>query len=136
MRERPMMGSFDEYPPNIRAILEKVADVGYRDILLDEEAGNRFLFETLATSNDATLREIGDQLRGGAIDLRQLAASDHYREALNGGGARLLEFDPEQLAEDLDRATGEPRDIDAGSRDREDGDTDRTADDPDRLRRG
>ncbi len=131
------MGSFDEYPPNIRAILEKVADAGYRDILLDEEAGNRFLFETLASSTDGTLREIGEQLRDGAIDMRQLAASDHYREALNGGIENLLRFDPEQLAADLDKALDEQRDAadanaDPDTRDDESADPERTAGEPKR----
>ncbi|GAB1690834.1 hypothetical protein [Krasilnikovia sp. M28-CT-15] len=98
------MGSFDEYPPHLRALLEKVAEAGYRDILLDEEAGNRFLYDTMASSSDPTLREIGEQLRDGALDMRQLAASDYYRETLNGGLANLATLDPEQMAEDLDRA--------------------------------
>ncbi len=114
------MGSFDEYPPNIRAILEKVADAGYRDILLDEEAGNRFLFDTLASSTDGTLREIGEQLRDGAMDMRQLATSEHYREALNGGIENLLQFDPERLAEDLDKALDEQQETEEAEADSHD----------------
>ena len=100
-----------------------MADAGYRDILLDEAAGNHFLAETLATSNDATLREIGEQLRDGTIDLRQLGASDCYRETLSGGFANLLQFDAEQLAEDLDTALSrQPETGDTDDRDREDRD--------------
>ncbi|GGN85983.1 hypothetical protein GCM10010112_67020 [Actinoplanes lobatus] len=103
------MGSFDEYPPHLRDMLQKVADAGYRDILLDERAGNRFLFETLAGTSDPVLREMGEQLRDGAIDLKQVAASSFFRDALQQGLERLEDFDEERFAADVDRATGDDR---------------------------
>jgi len=104
------VGAFDEYPPQIRSILEKVADAGYLDILLDESAGNRFVFTAMADSTDPTVREIGEQLRDGVLGLDQLARSDLYREVLNNGLENLSQLNPDQMATDLDAALADPTD--------------------------
>jgi hypothetical protein len=104
------MGSFDEYPPAIRAILERVAEAGYREVLVDEAAGNRFVFTTMAASTDPTVREIGEQLRDGALDLDQLARSDFYRETLDAGLDNLSRLDPDQMTADLESHHNESRD--------------------------
>jgi hypothetical protein len=90
------MGLFDEYPPQIRAILEKVADAGYREVLLDEDAGNRFVLTSMAASTDSTVREIGEQLHDGALDLEQVARSDFYRGVLDAGLENLSRLEPDQ----------------------------------------
>lgn len=90
------MGSFDEYPAQIRVILERAEDAGFRDILVDEQAGKRFLYEALSNSSDDTLREIGEQLRDGLIDTGQLAASSCYRGVLQRGIIDMSRFATEQ----------------------------------------
>lgn len=91
------MGSFDEYPQQIRIILERASNAGFRDMLLDEQAGNRFLYDTLASSSNDTLREIGEQLQNGLIDMEQLAASSCYREILQCGVREMSQFTPENM---------------------------------------
>jgi len=87
------MGTSDEYPPQIRAILERVAD-----------AGNHFVVTSMAASTDPAVREIGEQFHDGASDLDQLARSDSYRQVLDAGLENLSRLEPDWMTADLDAA--------------------------------
>lgn len=113
------MSLFDEYPSQFRPLLEKLASAGYADILLDAEKGNQFLFDAMSRAEDATLREMGSQLRDGAVSFGQVAETPYYRDAIDHGLERLRGLDPERLETDLDAALAE---------------TDRQAEEPDPSR--
>jgi hypothetical protein len=97
-------------PVTIEALLAKVEDSRYRELLHDDQLRRRLVVKMLAESDDPMLREMGEQLRDGLVKPSQLMSIPEYWEALGRGYEALGRIDLDQVAEQVDATADAPSD--------------------------
>ncbi len=104
-------------------LLAKIDQSPIGDIVRDEQAMQRMIFDVMARNEDPVLREMGTELREGNTSLRGLADVPAYRTAMQTGLERVGDLDLAGMSEQLDELTAERQesesDQDAGESDEE-----------------
>jgi hypothetical protein len=95
-------------PVTIEALLARVEDSRYRELLHDDKMRRRLVVQMLAESDDPILREMGEQLRDGLVTPAQLMSIPEYWEALRPGYEALGGIDLDQVAEQVDAPPDDP----------------------------
>ncbi|GAA5105253.1 hypothetical protein [Haloechinothrix salitolerans] len=109
--------------PSVEEILDKIDQSPIGEMLRDEQAMERMIFDLMTRSEDSVVREMGTELREGNITMRGLADIPAYRSAMEAGLERVGELDLASMSEQLDELIAEQQesapDEDAGESDEE-----------------
>lgn len=88
--------------PSVEEVLVKIDQSPIGELLRDEQAMERMIFDLMARSEDSVVREMGTELRKGNITMRGLADIPAYRSAMEAGLYRVGELDLASMSEQLD----------------------------------
>jgi hypothetical protein len=101
--------------PTAESLLAKIESLPIAAELADPTRRKHLIYERLAASEDPVTREIGEQLRDGAMRVRDLWAIPEYRQVLERGIRNLESLDLREFSRQLDDA------VESYRREREDG---------------
>lgn len=105
----------DQYSeqPSAEEVLNKIDQSPIGEMLRDEQAIERMIFDLMARSEDSVVREMGTELREGNITMRGLADIPAYRSAMEAGLNRVGELDLASMSEQLDELIAEQQESEA-----------------------
>ncbi|MDV6014423.1 hypothetical protein [Haloechinothrix sp. LS1_15] len=116
--------------PSLEQLMAKIEQGPLGPLLRDEAAMERTICDLMARSEDATVREMGTQLRDGTVTWGQLGEVAAYRDALEDGARRASQIDLAELSEQLDQVNDQHQQPPETEPPEDD------ADDPDQLWQG
>lgn len=99
--------------PDLESIMRMIDRSAYREEVRDVPGRRRRIFEALARSDDPVWREMGEQLRDGRMELRDVARVDAYWQKVQQGLAEHGEEFRDAAAEavqHLEQAENEQQD--------------------------
>lgn len=91
-----------EPTPTAEMLMAKVSRLPFAAQLADDHSRRKLVYERMAASSDPVTREIGRQLRDGAMRVRDMWAVPEYRQVLERGLRNLESFDVRRFNEELD----------------------------------
>lgn len=100
--------------PSMEELLAKIDQSPIGDIVRDEQAMQRMIFDVMARNEDPVLREMGTELCEGNVSLRGLADVPEYRTAMQTGLERVGDLDLAGMSEQLDELTAERQESEPG----------------------
>src|SRR4051812_30678433 len=108
-----------EDSPSTAELLRRLSQLPAGQRLRDTRRRREIEYDRMASSSDPLIREIGQQLRDGAMRPIDIARSPHYRAVLDSGMHTLRETDPEQFRESLQAEVERAEEEEAERADRE-----------------
>ncbi|OLF15702.1 hypothetical protein [Actinophytocola xanthii] len=90
-----------EFPTSLDKLLELTRGTPYEHLAKDEQALERLFLDTLRTSDDPMLREIGTGIGDGTMTWRTVATHSAYAGILEQNLEKAREFDGGALAAEL-----------------------------------
>ncbi len=98
---------------SVEEVLGKIDQSPIGEMLRDEQAMERMIFDLMARSEDSVVREMGIELREGNITMRGLADIPAYRSAMEAGLNRVGELNLASMSEQLDELIAEQEEFEA-----------------------
>lgn len=92
-----------------REVLDAIDRTPYGEILRDTARRRQLVFEAMAQSGDPLTREIGEQLRSGAIRPRDLLQVAEYRNHVAHGLEEAAKLDPSDLLKSINALNAEEK---------------------------